>query len=100
MVWVGKPVNKCVTCDQSINSNGKDSVTAKACTCVNPALSFINGVCDCGVSSAMIIQGVDNIKCINCKNPSLYLKSKKNSNECNCVSSNLIWDDVEGYCRC
>ena len=77
MVWVGKPLNKCVTCDGTINSNGKASVSAKTCTCVDPALSFVNGVCICGKDSALITQGLDNVKCVNCKDATRNLKSKK-----------------------
>ena len=100
MVWVGKPLNKCVTCDGSINSNGKASVSAKTCTCVDPALSFVNGVCICGKDSALITQGQDNVKCVNCKDATRNLKSKKSSTECACISTGLIWDNVDGLCRC
>ena len=100
MVWVGKPVYKCVTCDSSINSNGKDSISSKTCTCVDPALSFVNGVCDCGKNSAMITQGLDNVKCVNCKDATLFVNGKISSTECVCISKNLIWDNVDGLCRC
>jgi hypothetical protein len=100
MVWVGKPVNKCVTCDSSINSNGKDSVTSKICTCVDPSLSFINGVCDCGANSALVTQGLDNVQCVNCKDSTLNVAGKNSSTACNCISKNLVWDNVDGYCRC
>lgn len=100
MVWVGKPVNSCVTCDESINSVGKVSINSKTCTCMDPALTFNNGICDCGANSALIIQGISTVKCVNCKDANLYVKSKKNTNECDCVSKSLIWDNVEGYCRC
>lgn len=100
MVYVGKPLFKCVTCDDAINSNGKTSATATVCTCVDPDLSFVNGVCDCGKDSAMITQGLSNKQCVNCKDSASYLKSKKNSTECNCVSTALVWDNVDGYCKC
>jgi hypothetical protein len=99
MVWVGKPVNKCVTCDPTINSIGKDNVNSKTCSCVSP-LFFINGICDCGTNLAMVTQGIDTISCINCKDASRYLKAKVSPKSCSCVSKNLDWDSVEGYCKC
>lgn len=98
-VFVASPSANCITCDATINSEGIDTDNPGKCKCLT-GLSFIDGKCSCGKTSAFITDDAGAITCINCNNSASFLKNRKNEKECNCVSSSLKWDATKGVCTC
>ena len=98
-VFVSAPSASCITCDATINADGIDADNANKCKCLT-GLTFADGKCSCGKTSAFIKDATDVITCINCNNAASYLKNRKSDTECNCVSPALKWDATKGVCSC
>lgn len=87
---------RCITCNSSINSNGKASATS--CTCINNRLVWnSNGFCDCGPNSSLTIAN-NNYTCTVC-NATIYSTGKDKIDSCIC-SPPLVWNSVNRTCDC
>jgi len=93
------PNISCIKCGSLVGASGL--LNATTCTCISGYLAWLpsQGICGCTNSNAVFIGASTYKTCLNCSN-SIYAVSPNTSTTCNCMSSNLTWDNTNKICNC